>query len=345
MAFAAVQFDRQPDASWKPVGMWFATARRLQCRMLPGDSERDWFMTNWLDEARKPTMPDGTLGDWQDWLRQACWRLTNGHTRMLVACQPKLTLDQTYQYEVLGIEPAPLNPPRLRPTEAPPPLSGYKAKPRSRPGVGGAVPVKPTEAYSEDQARDDRGRWEGSGPGGGGKLGTTVDKWIDNSAGMRSGAAGEKGASAAERTQGRMIAEAVAEKGTPAPELYRGMSPMEGEHSLDAFHNMTVGQEFNSNVASWSSDHELATKWAGNAGNGGVVLKCEGGAQGLDLAGHSSMSEWITDGHFQVTAVEHGVNLGTGHYFTGDRGFKMTGTMVTVRQTAVFDAAGLKGTT
>ena len=102
--FAAVQFDRQPDASWKPVGVWFATTLGVQCRMLPGDGERDWFRDYWLEQASKPIMPDGTQGDWQDWLQDACWRLTNGHTRMLVACVPDLTLDATYRREVAGEE-------------------------------------------------------------------------------------------------------------------------------------------------------------------------------------------------------------------------------------------------
>jgi hypothetical protein len=103
-AFAAVQFDCLSDGSWKPVGCWFATQRRLQARMLPGDVDRDNWMQYWFERAQKPITPDGTQGDWRDWLRDACWRLSNGHTTMMVAVVPELTLDATYRREVLGAE-------------------------------------------------------------------------------------------------------------------------------------------------------------------------------------------------------------------------------------------------
>jgi hypothetical protein len=212
--------------------------------------------------------------------------------------------------------------------------------------------------YSEDQPRDERGRWEGSSTGEGGKLGAAVDRWVANSAGIRAAMAGEKASDwsseyrtstaratrAQERADGHLIVDALAKKGRAAPTLYRGLSPWEGEHSLDALTNLKVGDELDLNISSWSTDNALANKWAINAGDGGMVLKCEEGAQALDLAGHSSMAEWVTDGHFQVTGIERGVKLGMGQLYQGGRRFALKGTIISVRQTAVFDAPRLRGT-
>jgi hypothetical protein len=99
---AAVEMDRQADNSFKPVGVWWATPSELHVRVIPGDTGRDAFVRHWMEGARPPILADGTQGDWQDWLRDACWRLSNGHTTMMVACVPERAIDATYRREVLG---------------------------------------------------------------------------------------------------------------------------------------------------------------------------------------------------------------------------------------------------
>jgi hypothetical protein len=96
------QFERDDAGAWQPVGVWLATDKCLQARMLPGSASRDTFMKYVLSDASRPTAPYSTtkLG-WPDWIEWAVWSLSDGYVRMMVEVHPTVTLDQLYGREVL----------------------------------------------------------------------------------------------------------------------------------------------------------------------------------------------------------------------------------------------------
>jgi hypothetical protein len=199
--------------------------------------------------------------------------------------------------------------------------------------------------YSEDQPRDADGRFgEGSGsPVLTGALGKAADYWIEGSVDVRHAlAAGHviAGESPKSISAGRALAAAVVETGGPAPELYRGICRSgDDPHELDSLTNLKPGATFNGNLASWSSDQNIAKDFGGLFGDPRFLLKLEGGAQGLDLGDHSVMSqkEWITDGRFEVVSVDRNVKGGVQSRW-GDTRTPLRATVITLRQTAVFDA-------
>ena len=205
--------------------------------------------------------------------------------------------------------------------------------------------------YSDDQPRVPAGEPGGGefGQGGGaippkltGALGKAADYWIEGSVDVRHAlAAGHviAGESPKSIGAGRALAAAVVETGGPAPELYRGICRSgDDPHELDSLTNLKPGATFNGNLASWSSDQNIAKDFGGLFGDPRFLLKLEGGAQGLDLGDHSVMSqkEWITDGRFEVVSVDRNVKGGVQSRW-GDTRTPLRATVITLRQAAVFD--------
>ena len=161
MARAMTQFERDDAGDWVPVGVWLATNKGLQARMLPGSASRDAFMKYVLSDASRPTAPYSTtkLG-WPDWIEWATWSLSDMHVRMMVEVHPTLTLAQLYAREVLS-EQTPASPtdPNLQPTLEPPqPVNssprelkgglGSRATKSVKPSSPPTRPNPPTEATS-----------------------------------------------------------------------------------------------------------------------------------------------------------------------------------------------------
>jgi len=106
MSRAMVCFERQPDASWKPVAVFLATADRLEGQTLPGDPDREAWLQHLLLHAVPPRTPDGSArGTWEDWIGWALDRFANGHTTWTAETVPTETVEGLYQREV--VEPAP----------------------------------------------------------------------------------------------------------------------------------------------------------------------------------------------------------------------------------------------
>src|SRR4051812_1596518 len=179
MARAMVQYERDDSATFVPVGVWLATAKRLQARMLPGSASRDAFMKYVLADASRPTAPYSTtkLG-WPDWIEWATWSLSDGHIRMMREVEPEVTLDQMYAIYVLGDAKAgPMHDPKHQPT-ADIPAIGRELKSGIGNGTKGRVKesddvfaqadekerwVETIREYNDDQPRDDHGRWAAGG--------------------------------------------------------------------------------------------------------------------------------------------------------------------------------------
>jgi hypothetical protein len=102
MSRAAIQWKRAADGDWDPVGVWFATSKGLQSRVLPGQGY-DGFFKRIHQTARPPVLDDGTYGTWEDFIEYALDALSNGHDMMVSEVKPLLTLDQTYAHYVLGL--------------------------------------------------------------------------------------------------------------------------------------------------------------------------------------------------------------------------------------------------
>lgn len=200
--------------------------------------------------------------------------------------------------------------------------------------------------YTEDQPRDEAGRWTGAGGGDAKALDTALQHWalIDNHD-IRMALAGKNDDPQA-RKDAYAIAAAVADKGTIAPDLYRGVSRMAASQGLEKIIAMQPGADLNLNIASWSSDPEVAKDFA--TGSPPRVVFRVAGAQALDMGRQSirSEKEWITDGHFQVVSVEKDVAGWAYKPYTQGQ-LRTTATVVTLRQVDIFDAppefAGTKG--
>jgi hypothetical protein len=122
-----VQNERNDAGDFVPVGVWLATTKRLQARMLPGSASRDAFMKYILATATRPrqSFTNVKLG-WPDWIEYATWSLSDGHVRLMVEVAPMVTLDQLYAAHVLGeTKPAPLYDPKHQPTPDAPDLRGF----------------------------------------------------------------------------------------------------------------------------------------------------------------------------------------------------------------------------
>jgi hypothetical protein len=103
MARAMVTFLRQPDASWRAVGVWLGTRTALTSRFDPAAQLHDWAKRI-HDYARPPSLtPGGPPGTWEDWIEYGLDALSNGHDLMEVEVPPELTADELYAREVLGL--------------------------------------------------------------------------------------------------------------------------------------------------------------------------------------------------------------------------------------------------
>ena len=180
-------------------------------------------------------------------------------------------------------------------------------------------------------------------------LGHTLDKWVTDAGDYRHALRDGKGRSLGPATA---IARAVAEKGRPAPILYRGVGSMSNNAladpsragGLNYLASLKPGSEVDLNIASWTSDRDVARGFAATTAEPRYLLRIEDGGRGLDIGGHSLMDqkEWITDGHFQVVSVRDdpkGAMMVWGSH-TDHPSAPQYGhaTVVTLRQTDVFDA-------
>jgi len=104
MSRVAIQWKRQEDGDFKAIGVWFATTKSLQSRVLPGQRMDAWFSTI-HQMASPPLIENGTMpGDWTDFIEYALDALSNGHDLMVSEVEPESTLDLTYAKWVLGLE-------------------------------------------------------------------------------------------------------------------------------------------------------------------------------------------------------------------------------------------------
>ena len=138
MARAMVQKERNDAGDFIPVGVWLATTKRLQARMLPGSASRDAFMKYILSTATRPRVSfTNTKLGWPDWIEYATWSLSDGHVRLMIEVEPMVTLDQLYATHVLGeAKPGPLYDPKHQPTVDVPDLAGFGSKRELSGGIG-----------------------------------------------------------------------------------------------------------------------------------------------------------------------------------------------------------------
>lgn len=107
MSRAAIQWLRNSEGDWDPVGVWFATPKGLTSRYLPGKG-MDGFFRRTHENASPPVLDDGSIGTWEDFIEYALDALSNGHDLMVSEIRPSTTLDLTYAKEVLGLKGAAL---------------------------------------------------------------------------------------------------------------------------------------------------------------------------------------------------------------------------------------------
>lgn len=130
MARALVWSTRQSNGTWRPVGVFLGTRRRLDGRCLAGDPERSRWFLSILDDAQRPQKEPYSpeRGTWEDWIGWALSAHSNGHDGMMAEVPPELTADALYQREVLGITPGVLGRDGSpKPSDDVPPLTGVKA--------------------------------------------------------------------------------------------------------------------------------------------------------------------------------------------------------------------------
>ncbi len=108
MSRVAIQWKRQPDGDFKAIGVWFATPKSLQSRVLPGVGMEGFFRSIHT-YASPPLVNNGTTpGTWEDFIEYALDALSNGHDLHVTEVDPELTLDLTYAKYVLELEGASL---------------------------------------------------------------------------------------------------------------------------------------------------------------------------------------------------------------------------------------------
>jgi hypothetical protein len=103
MSRAAIQWLRNDEGKWDPVGIWFATPRGLTSRYLPGKGI-DGLFKRVHENIAPPALADGRIGGWEDAIEYLLDALSNGHDLMVSEIKPSLTLDLTYAKEVLGLK-------------------------------------------------------------------------------------------------------------------------------------------------------------------------------------------------------------------------------------------------
>lgn len=131
MAKLAIVHNRQPDSSWKPVGVVLGTRARLDFKFLPGqDGWQRWSES--LAENAQPPYLDGTgqdpaRGTWEDWIPWAVGAFSNGHDAWLTYIDdPEATVQANYERYVLGAKPTPLTAEPARATDEIPELGGFR---------------------------------------------------------------------------------------------------------------------------------------------------------------------------------------------------------------------------
>lgn len=127
MARAMVIQERQSDGSFRPGSVFQATPRRLEYRALAGDIRRENWCRAVKEQSSPPHMPDGSDGTWEDWIGWAISAFSNGFSTWCNEVEPEVTIEQTFQREVIGVKPKPLTAPDTQPNDViPESLSGYK---------------------------------------------------------------------------------------------------------------------------------------------------------------------------------------------------------------------------
>lgn len=166
MARVAIQWKRQNDGDWKPIGVWFGTHKALQSRVLPGQRMDAWFSTI-HQLASPPLIENGTMpGTWEDFIDYALDALSNGHDLMVSEVPAELTLDRTYAKWVLGLEGSALD--KYSPATIPN-VSTIPASELEGAGKG----MAPIRRFAEGSSADDHpyGPWTGGSKGSGGRPG------------------------------------------------------------------------------------------------------------------------------------------------------------------------------
>jgi hypothetical protein len=128
MARAMVVQERQPDGSFRNGIVFQATPTKLDFRALAGDERRPAWCRAVIEQATRPNREvDGGPGTWEDWIDWAAYAFSNGYTMWCQMVEPGLTIEETFNREVLNVKPKPLTPDNLRPTDViPESLGGYK---------------------------------------------------------------------------------------------------------------------------------------------------------------------------------------------------------------------------
>ena len=136
MARAVLYHERQGE-NWKPVGVFLATQKRLDYRVLPGSARREAWMRTIATES-KPPFKDGIglsleRGTWEDdWVPYALDSLSNGHDTWMTEVEPEPTsaqsssLESTYAKYVLGSKTGTTRKDTVPVADEVPELSGYK---------------------------------------------------------------------------------------------------------------------------------------------------------------------------------------------------------------------------
>lgn len=102
MSRVAVQWIRNAEGDWDPIGVWFGTKSSLQSRYLPGKGV-DGFFSRVHESISPPVLDDGSRGDWTDTIPYFLDALSNGYDMMVSEVPPEATVDATYAKWVLGL--------------------------------------------------------------------------------------------------------------------------------------------------------------------------------------------------------------------------------------------------
>lgn len=198
--------------------------------------------------------------------------------------------------------------------------------------------------YSQDQPRDDHGRFTNGGGGGSDHaeedLHQAIFDWtgggyrydvleanaVLNGEGSSAGEqllrdTGEEHERTAEgqRENALLLLGAIHDAPANAPELLRGMNSSSAEEYGVDFRAgvkpfLVEGGTVDLPLASFTEDPNIAYEYSksyGGLGSTDVMLHLDAGAQAISVAGeennaYASEKEWVTSGRFQVTRVQEG---------------------------------------
>jgi len=127
MSRACVIYERTGDGGWRPVILFYATPKAVDYKVLPGDVKHEAWAQAVIAQGQPPVINYETYerGTWEDWISWAADAFATGYS-WASEVEPEVTMQATYEREILGYEPRPLTPPALQPTTMMPELSGYK---------------------------------------------------------------------------------------------------------------------------------------------------------------------------------------------------------------------------